>query len=58
MANLKGCFSHNSDDWKTPKEIYDYFIDKGYIDPCPYQCEVDNLNCDMGGGKPFYQPTL
>lgn len=56
--NIKGCFSHNNDDWKTPKEIYDYFIKKNYVDPCPFQSEVDNLSNDMGGGRFIYQSTI
>jgi len=56
MANLKGCFLSNTDDWKTPKEIYNYFISKGYIDPCPYKSEVDNLKIDLGGVNLFINP--
>ena len=56
MANLKGCFLHDTDDWQTPKEIYDYFINKGFIDPCPYQCKVDNLKNDLGGVNLFINP--
>ena len=58
MANIKGCFSHKTDDWETPKEIYDYFIGNGFVDPCPFQSEIDNLKNDMGGGKSIYQSTL
>ena len=50
MINKQACFSHGSDNWKTPKEIYDYFMENNYVDPCPFQSEVDNLNTDMGGG--------
>lgn len=42
--NIKGCFSHKSDDWSTPKELYEYIMSKGYIDPCPLHSEEDNLN--------------
>lgn len=43
MANLKGCFSHKTDDWKTPKNIYKKFVeDTGFFDPCPFQCEKWN----------------
>ena len=56
MANLKGCFLSNTDDWQTPKEIYNYFISKGYIDPCPYKSEVDNLKTDMGAVNLFINP--
>lgn len=32
--NLKGVFSHKSDDWCTPEFIYSYFMHRGYFDPC------------------------
>lgn len=41
----KVLFSHNTDNWKTPKEIYNYFIiEKNCTDPCPYMSKEDNLN--------------
>lgn len=43
MDKLKGCFSHNSDDWATPEDIYKHFInDLKCIDPCPLYCKEDN----------------
>ena len=27
--NLDGCFSHKSDDWKTPKDIFKQFMEGG-----------------------------
>lgn len=53
-----GVFSSKTDDWQTPKAIYDCFMANGYIDPCPYQSKVDNLKTDMGGGGPFYKSTI
>lgn len=44
MNNLKGCYSHNTDDWKTPALLYEKFMQAGFIDPCPYQSKEDNLN--------------
>ena len=44
---IKGCFSHNSDDWKTPEFIYKQVKEKGYFDPCPYKCvDFDGLAID------------
>ena len=42
--NLKGCFLHNTDDWSTPKEFYDYLMKEGYLDPCPLHSEEDNIS--------------
>lgn len=43
-TDLQVMFSHNTDHWATPKKLYEYFINLGYIDPCPLYCEVDNTN--------------
>jgi len=56
MADLKGVFLHNTDDWQTPKEIYKHFIDNGYVDPCPYQSKTNNLKNDYGGVNLFINP--
>ena len=44
--NLKGCFSRESDNWETPKELYNYFMKKGYYDPCPLNSKEDGLKKD------------
>lgn len=49
-------FSKESDHWETPKDIYNYFIKKKYIDPCPFHSEVDNLKNDLGGVNLFINP--
>ena len=35
--------SKNTDDWATPKYIYDQAIEKGMFDPCPLLSTVDGL---------------
>lgn len=44
--NLKGCYSHKTDDWRTPTDIYNAFMKKGYIDCFPYQSKVNEL-CNL-----------
>lgn len=44
--NLKGCFSRESDNWETPKELYNYFMSRGYYDPCPLNSQEDRLKKD------------
>lgn len=40
-------FSKNSDDWRTPKIIYDFYIEENnYFDPCPYHANFDGLNIE------------
>ena len=51
-----GVFSSKTDDWKTPIDIYNYFMNNNYIDPCPFQCETNNLEIDMGGVNLFINP--
>ena len=42
--NVKGVFSHKSDDWYTPDFIYKrYVVDCGYFDPCPLKADFDGL---------------
>lgn len=42
--NTKTLFSHNTDHWKTPTKLYKYIMETGYIDPCPFHSNKDNLN--------------
>lgn len=39
-------FSRKSDNWKTPKVIYDYYMKYNYFDPCPYNSNFDGLQID------------
>lgn len=36
MGKLDGCFSHVTDDYRTPSVIYNYFMNKGFLDLFPY----------------------
>ena len=56
MVNKDACFLHKTDNWKTPKDLYSHFMEKGYIDPCPYLSETDNLKVDMGEVNLFINP--
>lgn len=59
--NLKGCFSHDSDEWATPQELFDE-INREFdfnLDPCAteenHKCEKyitkeqDGLKISWGG---------
>lgn len=42
----KVLFSKNSDNWRTPKIIYEYYMKLGFYDPCPYESEFDGLQIE------------
>ena len=42
----KVLFSRNSDNWATPKVMYDFFIRKNYFDPCPLNSGFDGLEIE------------
>ena len=39
-------FSRNTDDWATPKFIYEQAMKKGMYDPCPLRSAVDGLEIE------------
>ena len=40
--------SKNTDDWATPKYIYDQAMENGMFDPCPLFSSVDGLKIEWG----------
>lgn len=44
MKDLKACFSHKSDNWRTPSNIYNFLKSVGYIDLFPYCCEYNQFD--------------
>ncbi len=50
-------FSKKSDNWATPKVIYDFYINQGYFDPCPLNSDFDGLKIDWKEKK-FCKSTL
>lgn len=57
MSNLKVCFSHKSDDWKTPSWLYDYFISLGFLDLFPYKAKFNQfLRVNYKGQNLFINP--
>ena len=49
-------FSKKSDHWKTPKAIYQKFMYEGYVDPCPFESQENNLDKDFGNVRMFINP--
>lgn len=54
----KVLFSKKSDDWATPKWLYDYFLNKGFVDPCPLHCERDALRDEWLHDRYFINPPF
>ena len=54
--NTKTLFSHETDHWKTPTQLYKYFMQNGFIDPCPFHSEEDNLNKKYTDSKIYINP--
>ncbi len=54
--NLKGCFSRETDNWRTPTKIYRRFIEDGYKDCFPYMAEYDEFERTYDHTKLFVNP--
>jgi hypothetical protein len=53
---LNVMFSKKSDNWATPKIIYDEFMKQNYFDPCPLFSAKNNLNELFDFEKMFINP--
>ena len=40
---IDGCMLHRTDDWKTPKLLYDTFMKLGFVDCFPFQSEENEF---------------
>lgn len=56
--NINACLSHKSDDWATPKKLYEQYMIKGFIDPCPLYCDNNCLNDSYHDAKLFINPPF
>ena len=45
---IQACLSAKSDEWATPKYIYNQVISKGMFDPCPLGSKTDGLTIEWG----------
>lgn len=51
-------FSHKSDDWKTPSNIYNWFMNNGFIDCFRFRSDYDELSNDYFYQKLFINPPF
>lgn len=57
--NIGACLSHNTDNWRTPTKIYNYFINVlGCVDCFPYCSDYDELKNDYFDNKLFINPPF
>ena len=54
--NLKGCMSHNTDNWKTPSILLNTLKEHGWIDTFPYMADYDELQKNYWNSKLFVNP--
>ena len=53
MKDIKGCLSHNTDEWRTPSVLYRAFMSEGFKDPCPFGADFDGLKLQYHNDKLF-----
>ena len=53
---LDGCFSHNTDNWKTPSELMKALLELGWIDTFPFMSVYDELQKNYNNQKLFVNP--
>lgn len=58
MKNIEACLSHNSDDWKTPTDLYDTFMKLNFIDTFKFQSTENELENDYYNKKLFINPPF
>ena len=54
--NLKGCYSHKSDDWKTPLDLYWAFMNQGFIDCFKYESTYNEFEREYNNEHLFINP--
>ena len=56
--NILASLSHKSDEWATPSFLYQAFMRKGYIDPCPLGCQINALETAYENKRFFVNPPF
>ena len=58
MSNIKACLSSNTDDWKTPSELFNYFMKKGYRDLFEYKMNKNQFDILYRNEKLYINPPF
>ena len=56
--NILASLSHKSDEWATPSLLYQAFMRKGYIDPCPLGGQINALETAYKNKRLFVNPPF
>ena len=56
--NILASLSHKSDEWATPSLLYQAFMRKGYIDPCPLGGQINALETSYENKRLFVNPPF
>ena len=56
--NILASLSHKSDEWATPTLLYQAFMRKGYIDPCPLGGQINALETAYENKRLFVNPPF
>lgn len=55
---IDACLSHNHDNWRTPKVIYDKFMSWNYIDCFKFKSQEDELENNYKNKRLFINPPF
>lgn len=58
MKNINACMTSNSIHWATPKNLYDFFMRFGFVDPCPLAYVGNNLHKDYKNTYLYINPPF
>ena len=56
MDKLKGCMLHETDDWKTPKKLYEALMSYGFVDCFKFQDKENELLKNYRNKKLWVNP--
>ena len=56
--DIKACLTHKTDNWKTPTEIYNRFMELGYKDTFKYESKENELENNYYNEKLFINPPF
>lgn len=56
--SISACFTKNTDDWRTPSNLYNKFMSLGFYDPCPYQSATNLFGKDIKDRRVYINPPF